>query len=86
MIFIQRRPKVTSLAARSSRGRCAEHLRRIRGCDARFRRESGVNLAHVTQMLRAKFAYDARHAARVIMQMLRAPAVQLVISTPTSCQ
>jgi hypothetical protein len=26
---------------------------------------SGVNLAHVTQMLRAKFAYDVRHAARV---------------------
>jgi hypothetical protein len=28
-------------------------------------RASGVNLAHVTQMLRAKFAYDVRHVARV---------------------
>jgi hypothetical protein len=27
-------PTVTSLVARSSRGRCAQHLRRIRGCDA----------------------------------------------------
>jgi hypothetical protein len=30
--------------------------------DARILRESGAN---VTQMLRAKFAYDVRHAARV---------------------
>jgi hypothetical protein len=28
-------------------------------------RASGVNLANVTQMLRAKFAYDVRHVARV---------------------
>jgi hypothetical protein len=28
-------------------------------------RTSGVNLAHVTQMLRAKFAYDVHHVARV---------------------
>jgi hypothetical protein len=31
----------------------SQHLRRIGGCDARIRRESG---AYVTQMLRAKFA------------------------------
>jgi hypothetical protein len=30
----QRGPNVTSLVARSSRDRCARHLRRIRGCDA----------------------------------------------------
>jgi hypothetical protein len=35
-----------------------------RGCEARIRRESG---AHV---------YDVRHVARIIMQMLRAPAVR----------
>jgi hypothetical protein len=41
----------TSLVARSSCGRCTQHLRRIRGCDARA---SGMNLAHYTkQMLRA---------------------------------
>jgi hypothetical protein len=27
-------------------------------------------------MLRARFAYDVRHVARVIMQMLRAPAAR----------
>jgi hypothetical protein len=59
---IQRCQKVTSLVARSLRGRCAEHLRRIRGCDARIRRES---VAFVTQMLRAKCAYDVRHVSRV---------------------
>jgi hypothetical protein len=31
---VQRDPKVTSLVARSSCGRCAQHLRRIRGYDA----------------------------------------------------
>jgi hypothetical protein len=31
-----------SLVARSSRGRCAQHWRRIRGCDARIQRESGA--------------------------------------------
>jgi hypothetical protein len=40
--LIQRGPKVTFLVARSTRGRCAQHLRRIRGCDARIRRESGA--------------------------------------------
>jgi hypothetical protein len=64
MPYIQRGPKVTSL-----RGRCAQHLRRIRGFDVRIRRES----AAVTQMLCAKSAYDVRHVASVIMQMLRAP-------------
>jgi hypothetical protein len=51
-VFIQWGSKVTSLVARSSRGRCAQHLRRIRGCVAN---ESGAYL-FVTQMLRAKFA------------------------------
>jgi hypothetical protein len=55
---IQRGPKVASLVARSSRVRCAQHLRRIRRCDV----QSG---AYVTQMLPAKFAYDLRHVARV---------------------
>jgi hypothetical protein len=50
---LQRGLKVTSIFARSSGGRCAQHLRRIRVSDARIRRESG---AYVTQMLRAKFA------------------------------
>jgi hypothetical protein len=50
--FIQRGPKVTSLVARSSSGRCTQHVTRIR-------RESG---AYVTQMLRAWFAYDVRGA------------------------
>jgi hypothetical protein len=31
---LHRVPKLTFLVARSSRGRCAQHLRRIRGCDA----------------------------------------------------
>jgi hypothetical protein len=35
-----------SLVAGSSCGRCAQHFRRIRGCDARIRRESG---AYVSQ-------------------------------------
>jgi hypothetical protein len=39
--------------------RRAQHLRRTRGY---MTRESG---AYVTQMLRAKFAYDVRHVARV---------------------
>jgi hypothetical protein len=34
-----------------------------------------VNQAH-TQILHAKFVIDVRHASRVIMQMLRAPAAQ----------
>jgi hypothetical protein len=51
--------KVTSFVARSSHDRCAQHLRRTRGCDAHpawiwricnVRRESG---AYVTQMLGA---------------------------------
>jgi hypothetical protein len=32
--LLQMGPKVASLVARSSRGRCTQHLRRIRGCDA----------------------------------------------------
>jgi hypothetical protein len=56
---MQRGTKVTFFVAR---GRCAQHLRRIRGCDARIRRESA---AYVTQMLRAKFVYDVRHVAGV---------------------
>jgi hypothetical protein len=44
---------MAALILYSSFGRCAQHLRRIRGCDARIRRESG---AYVTQMLRAKIA------------------------------
>jgi hypothetical protein len=48
-------------------------LRPIRGCDASIWRESG---AYVTQMLRAKFAYDVRHVAAYIMQMFRAPAAR----------
>jgi hypothetical protein len=35
---IQRGPKARSLVALSSRGRCAQHLRRIRGFNARIRR------------------------------------------------
>jgi hypothetical protein len=56
--ILQRGPKATSLVPRSSCGRCAQHLRRIRGFDdTRIRRESG---AYVTQMLRAKYANVAR--------------------------
>jgi hypothetical protein len=48
-----------------------QHLRRS---DSRmWRAQSGVNL---TQMLRAKFAYNVRHVTRLIMQMLRAPAAR----------
>jgi hypothetical protein len=43
----RRGPKVTSLVACRSRGRCAQHLRRIRGCD---RRES------VTRKIRVRCA------------------------------
>jgi hypothetical protein len=43
---VQRGPKV-SLVARSSCGRCAQHLRQIRGCEVRIWRESGMNLAHI---------------------------------------
>jgi hypothetical protein len=46
-VGLQRGPKVTSHVACSSHGRCTQHLRRIRGCDAHIRRESGVNLAHI---------------------------------------
>jgi hypothetical protein len=45
---VQRDQKVTSLVAHSSRGRCTQHLRRIRGCDARIRR--GVCHANVHTM------------------------------------
>jgi hypothetical protein len=61
-IHVQRGPKVTSLVECTSCGRCAQHLRRIRGCEARTRRESG---AYGTQMLRGKFVYDVRRVARV---------------------
>jgi hypothetical protein len=44
--------------------RCAQHLRRIRGCDARIRRESG---AYVTQMRKIR---DVRHVARVCCAQL----------------
>jgi hypothetical protein len=61
-------PKVTTLVARSSRQVHATFC--VGFADVtRIRRESG---AYVTQMLREKFAYDVRHVARVIMQMLRA--------------
>jgi hypothetical protein len=66
----ERGQKVTSLVARSSCGRCASHLRRIRGCDARIRREPG---AYVTQMLRAKFAYDVRHVNAIVASTGHAP-------------
>jgi hypothetical protein len=41
-INLQRGPKVASFVERSARGWCTRHLRRIRGCDARIRRESGA--------------------------------------------
>jgi hypothetical protein len=66
LLNLQRGPKVTSLVARSTRGRCAQHLRRIRGCD----HASGEILAHdyVTQMLCAEFGYmfDVRHSPRIM--------------------
>jgi hypothetical protein len=34
--------------------------------DSRMWRASGVNLAHIMQMLRAKLAYDVLHVARVV--------------------
>jgi hypothetical protein len=61
---VQRGSKVTSLVAHSSRGSCAQHLRWIRGCDARIRRESGAYVMS-RKILRAQFAYDVRHVARV---------------------
>jgi hypothetical protein len=39
-----------------------EHLRRIRGCEARIRRESGACHANATRKIRV---YDERHVARV---------------------
>jgi hypothetical protein len=44
----QKGRKVTSLDARSSRGRCTQHVRRIRGCD--------VNPANLPMRGRARFA------------------------------
>jgi hypothetical protein len=64
---LQSGPKVTSLVTRSPRDRCVQHLRRIRGCDARIRREFGACPANVTR--------DARHSPR-IMQTLRSPAAR----------
>jgi hypothetical protein len=68
---VQRGPTVTSLVALSSRNICAGF--------ADVTRASGVSLAHATQMLHAKFAYDVHHVqnvAGVIMQMLREPAAR----------
>jgi hypothetical protein len=76
-LHIQGGPKVTSLVARSSRDRCAQHLLRIRECYARIRRESG---AYVTQLM---FAYDVRHVARVhhtnVARTCRARSAQQVM-------
>jgi hypothetical protein len=55
MSKVQKGPKVTSLVAHSSRGRCAQHLRRIRGCDARIRRESGACM-YITRGSRVRCA------------------------------
>jgi hypothetical protein len=54
---VQRGPKVTSLVARQAHATFAS--------DSRMWHASGVNLAHVTQKLLAKLAYDVRHVARV---------------------
>jgi hypothetical protein len=43
-------------------GRCAQHVRRIRGCDAH---PAWIWRIYVTQMLCTKFAYDVRHVAHV---------------------
>jgi hypothetical protein len=45
---LQSGPKVTSLVARSSRGRCTKHLRRIRDV-THIRREPGACHANVTR-------------------------------------
>jgi hypothetical protein len=67
----------TSLVARSSRRRCAQHLRRIRGCDASIRRESGActckRLCHanVTHKIRVGLD-DVRHVAPRVARTCRA--------------
>jgi hypothetical protein len=53
---VHRGPKVTSLVAFSSRGRCAQHLRRIRGCDARIRHD----LAHMSRKCYAQNSRTSR--------------------------
>jgi hypothetical protein len=58
----QRGPKVTSLVACSSRGRCTQHLRRIRGCDAHPAWIWRICHANVTRKIRV---CDVRHVARV---------------------
>jgi hypothetical protein len=74
--FIKLKKRLTFIVARSLRGRCTQHLRRIRGCDAHpawIRRKSGAN---VTQMLRTKFAYDVRHVACVSCRCCALPRVE----------
>jgi hypothetical protein len=77
--YIQRGPKVTSLVARSSRGRCAQHCM-IRGRhDAHRPRILRVIYKHLRDIQCAKFTPDSRRT-RVTSanppQMLRAPAAQ----------
>jgi hypothetical protein len=62
--LIQTGQTVKSLVARSSRGRCTQHLRPIRRCDAHpawILRESRIH-ANVTRKI---CIFDVRHVARV---------------------
>jgi hypothetical protein len=59
--YTYRGPKVTSLVACSSRGKCAQHLRRIRGCDAHPACPAWIWRIHVCH-------------ANVTRNILRAPA------------
>jgi hypothetical protein len=65
---LQRGPKVTSLVACSSRGRCAQHLRRIRG--------SGLNPVHMSRKCYTQHRVRCASWSPRIMQILRAPGVR----------
>jgi hypothetical protein len=69
---VQRDPKATSIVARSSCGRCAQHLRRIRGCDAHpkwIRRMSRKCSAQISRTMCVM-------SPAYFMQMWRAPAAR----------
>jgi hypothetical protein len=76
---LQRGPKVTSLVARSSRGWCAQHLRRIRWCDVCIRRESDVNLAHTSSKCYAQNSRTICLIIHVCNAVAPASASSLVI-------
>jgi hypothetical protein len=73
--MLQKGPKVTSLVARSSRGRCTQHLRRIRGGEAHpawiwrmsFILWKGINGASIGNHVRRMRETRASHSQKKLI-------------------